>query len=288
MFSGDRRGEALETYLRSAAVVLAAFVFTLLIFLLFQQLMQKTRGRLNAAMTEAVPQDRRVNNTGAQTAVYSPVSPSVPRVTAGYVPARPAVPVYAPAPISPTSVYRPSDVFSTNEERDQATSAVESLRVAIQNVRRYDSSFWQTIPKAEIGAATSEAGNAAAAAPLGIEQDGENGTPTRLYAATSGGSSAERQKVITRISNEAEALHTELSLVGHPDLFPEPVRNLAKTAGLEARIYLSTVQQSLTNPDDRSDLQRLAREHLNRSEAALRELERASGSVPASGGLGGL
>jgi len=289
MFSGERREDSLETLVRGGGIVLAAFVFTLIIFLLFQQLMQNTQGRFKTLMTEAGAEERRASNTPmAQSPGYSPTSPTMPRLTAGYMPQRPPVSTYTPV-LPPINPYTPSDAFTSNEERDQAVAALESLRTTVQIVRRYDSSsFWQAIPKADIGAAKADSNDPIQSIPLGAESGIENGTPTRLYATASGGAAAERQKVINRISDEAEALHSELSLVGHPDLFPEPVRNLAKTVAREARIYLSTVQQSLTQPDDRTEMQSLAREHLTRSEAALRELERATGSVPHYGGSGGL
>lgn len=287
MFSGDRRSESLETFLRGGGIVLAAFVFTLFVFLAFQKVMQNAQGRLKNIMTEAGGERQRISNPAGQALGYSPLNPNMPRLTAGYVPQR-TISSYTPVINPPSRPYTPSDAFTSNAERDQAVAALESLRIAVQTVRQYDgASFWQPIPQADLGTAGTDATDPNQALPIGNgETPGD--TPTRLYAATSGGAAAQRQKAITRISNEAEALHTELSIVAHPDLFPEPVRNLAKTVGLEARIYLSTVQLSLSRPDDRSEMQALARQHLNRSEAALRELERATGSAPGQGASGGL
>ncbi len=292
MYSGNRRKESLETFLRSGGIVLAAFAVTLVIFLLFQQFMQNTRGRFSTLMREAGVDDQRTAHPSTgQTVGYSPLSPTMPRITAGYIPPGSNFNSYTPALPPPTNAYAPTDIFTTNEERDQAQAALESLRTTIQIVRQYDSSsFWQELPKADVTAANTDANNPNQATPLGAVGEGEGADEpqTRLYATVPDGAAARRQKMVARISNEAEALHTELSLVGNPDLFPEQVRNLAKIVALEARVYLSTVQLALVRADQRSEMQALAREHLRQSEAALRELERVTGYRPGQGGSGGL
>jgi hypothetical protein len=164
--------------------------------------------------------------------------------------------------------------FANEAERNSARRAVQSLQVAVQNVKQYDnSSFWEALPEANKIPATTSGANTAN--PVSAEQ----GDDRQIYAANTNDAAAQRQRIIERIHKETEALATELVLVTHPDLFPKPLQELAGLAGREARIYLSTVQRSLTRPtSERNELRTLAQQHLNQSEQTLKELERAVGT----------
>lgn len=92
-----------------------------------------------------------------------------------------------------------------------------------------------------------------------------------------------RQDAMERIINQADALAAEITLVTHPNRFPEVLRDGVGEFRREIRTYLSTVQYAAIHPEERDTLRPLAQKHLSRSEAILNELENATGGRVISG-----
>ncbi|GAB4451540.1 MAG: hypothetical protein OHK0029_00890 [Armatimonadaceae bacterium] len=295
---GDDQRASLGMILQRAIIVLAAFVLTLFVYIVCQRFMENTRGRFSPLMRAAEMDDSRPSRAASdRSPTYSPYSPSSPvaavppgmppqitggaPVAGGYrslVP--PSSPVLTPPSRETINRILGEMEFRSNDEREAARRSVQSLKLAVQNVRKYDSSFWntagETAPSAVSSASVRQPGTLPLPGSPSLSTDGD--APSRLYVAQTTGDTAQQQAA-ERIYKESEALATELTLMSHPDLFPEPLRELAGAAGREARIYLSTVQRSLNQSSEkRNELRGLAQPHLTRSEAAIAELERAVGT----------
>jgi hypothetical protein len=273
-----------DLYLRSGAVVIAAFVVTGLIFVALQKAMgtanQRLTNRFNrASETEAT---RR-----AQTPAYSPGSPfaaNAPNSATGMpsayaANATPGLPPTQPLsgvtiPSVPASV---NTAFPVEADRRNAQLAVRPFKDALTSVRQYDTSaLWSDIPTAS-GTTPGTVVNALI-------------PPVRSDAETSGrrpklDPAAERQQAIQKIINQADALAAELSLVSHPERYPQVLRDLIGESAKEARIYLSTVQYAAIHPEERARLRTLAHKHLSRSEALLAQVEQMTGGT--TGGTAG-
>jgi hypothetical protein len=273
---------------KGGAIVLVTFALTLLIYFACARFLDSTKGRFKPLARWSEPGDPAgaavpAGGAGRSTG-YSPFSPGVaalpPRVTAGpgsapgYGVPAPPLPrmseAISPPPQPLVSVqYRPGQIYFRDAgERRAAQGAISGLRLTLQSIRKYDSrSFWEPLAPVS-GTATAQ----------GYQP--EDTAPGRVFAAdTEGDPERKRQNVAARIANETEALATELSLVAHPDAFPEELREQVKQIGTEARIYLSTVQVALTRPAERDRLRTLAQAHLFRSETLLRDAERAVGML---------
>jgi hypothetical protein len=271
-----------EAYIRGAAVALAAFILTGFVYLAIQRIAGFATGRAAPRMSRAVGSEylRSDSDTPAAAPAVSPMSPGVPAYRpAAYSP--PSAPLAAPTFAPPGAPgYTP---FAVDAQRKVAQEALKPLHDILTTVRRYDSqAVWSTIPTV---AASSSGGPTTVmgsnlldrAEPVPHTEDGEDAAARDTLAALA--EVQRRRQNTERILGETESISTELTLVAHPDRFPEPLRDGVGDVAREMRIYLATVQLAAAHPEDKDRLHTLATQHLANSESALVRLESiASGS----------
>jgi hypothetical protein len=279
----DTRTANWDVYLRGGAVVLAAFVVTGLIFMAGYRAVNTARDRVTGIYSRGSGTDLRpapLPNTRVAANPYSPGSPfgagAPPSATGFGARTLPTtIPVSVPPP--PPLPANANSAFPTVERRQEAQAAIAPLRDTISTVRQYDSkALW-----AEIPAAPAPGANGGMSSSTGVAS--QMITPSNRNAQSPIDPAVARQDAMEKIINQADALAAEITLVTHPDRFPEVLRDGVGEFRREIRIYLSTVQYAAIHPEERDTLRPLAQKHLARSEAILNELENATGGRVISG-----
>lgn len=279
----DTRTANWDVYLRGGAVVIAAFVVTGLIFMAAYRAVNTAKDRVAGIYSRGSGTDLRpapIPNTRVSANPYSPGSPfgpgSPPASATGFgartLPTTVPVSVAPPPPLPANA----NSAFPTAERRQEAQAAISPLRDTISTVRQYDTkALWAEIPAAP-GPGTPGGVSSMTSIASQTTSANQNARPTVDPAVA-------RQDAMERIINQADALAAEITLVTHPDRFPEVLRDGVGEFRREIRTYLSTVQYAAIHPEERDTLRPLAQKHLARSEAILNELENATGGRVISG-----
>jgi hypothetical protein len=257
-----------DVYIRGAAVALAAFLLTGFVYLAIQQIAGFASGKAAPKISRAVGSEYIRNDADASADVQasSPMSPGVPAYRpALYSPPNPpvTVPTYAPPG---AAGYTP---FAVESQRKVAQGTLKPLREVLTTVRRYDSqAVWTTLPPPQ----SATGGVLLGRTEPGTKDDSDEESSLAALAEVQ-----RRRQNTERILGETESISTELTLIAHPDRFPEPLRDGVGDMAREMRIYLATVQLAAAHPEDRDRLHTLATQHLANSEAAMVRLEQVAG-----------
>lgn len=288
MWYGDDKATTLG-YVRSGAVVFAAFVVTGTIYLSLQRSMDAVGKRVTGTYSKGsgsddvgtspsfAPSSSLSSGPGSPlTSVnqpinsYAPVNAYRPSYSNGLPPMPTSIqPVLPPRPNIPTAY----TLFTSDADRLKARVALADLRFTIKDFQDYESKGLQK--------SLAAGGEIAAPAtgPISFNNIDDASNSDNAAIARQTAETAKKRNIINRINGETEALNAQISIAAHPDRFPDPLKDPVGEVSRELHTYLQDVRDAAASSEERPRLLSLASQHLSNAEAIIADMEQKVGTA---------